>query len=143
MKRCSNCSKYSAGQPLFCPHCGRSYNVRICPRGHVSRRAVQFCADCGSGDLSTPAPPLDAMALASDWFLRAVLALGAVTALLAVALGVVHAVDWSVLAAPALFLILVVGFLYWTTTLLPWPVRRIGRAAARSTMRAIGKRNRK
>jgi len=56
MRYCSNCSKLTAGKGPFCNFCGRSYNVRLCPRGHVNSRASEACSECGSMELSTPAP---------------------------------------------------------------------------------------
>lgn len=56
MRYCSNCKKLTAGRPPFCNHCGRSYGVRLCPRGHKNPRAAEACSTCGSMELSTPAP---------------------------------------------------------------------------------------
>src|SRR5260370_17899359 len=57
MRRCTSCSRFHPGTPTYCSYCGRSFDVRICSRGHRNPRGVQFCAECGSSDLSTPAPP--------------------------------------------------------------------------------------
>jgi hypothetical protein len=43
-------------KPYFCDHCGRSYDVRLCPRLHPNPRSAELCARCGSPDLSTPQP---------------------------------------------------------------------------------------
>jgi RNA polymerase subunit RPABC4/transcription elongation factor Spt4 len=56
MKYCYNCNKITPGEPLFCNYCGRSYNVKLCPRRHVNPRAAEACSQCGSRDLSTPQP---------------------------------------------------------------------------------------
>jgi hypothetical protein len=54
MKWCQSCGHLSVGRPLFCAKCGRSFNVRVCRRGHVNRRDSAFCAVCGSAELSSP-----------------------------------------------------------------------------------------
>src|SRR5208282_5766615 len=56
MKYCYNCNRVTVGEPLFCNFCGRSYNVKLCPRLHKNPRNAQACAQCGSHELSTPAP---------------------------------------------------------------------------------------
>src|SRR6202171_6075055 len=54
MRYCTNCHRITTGQPLFCNHCGRSYDVKLCPRLHANPRAAELCSQCGSRDLSTP-----------------------------------------------------------------------------------------
>jgi RNA polymerase subunit RPABC4/transcription elongation factor Spt4 len=56
MKYCFNCNRITPGEPLFCNACGRSYNVKLCPRRHVNPRNAEACSQCGSRDLSTPQP---------------------------------------------------------------------------------------
>jgi hypothetical protein len=56
MRYCYQCNKVTQGKPLFCNFCGRSYNVKLCPRLHPNGRNAQACSQCGSRDLSTPAP---------------------------------------------------------------------------------------
>lgn len=56
MRYCYNCNKVTRSKPLFCNFCGRSYNVKLCPRLHANGRNAQACSQCGSRDLSTPAP---------------------------------------------------------------------------------------
>ena len=56
MKFCPNCNRVAPGNPPYCPFCGRTYSIRLCPRGHVSPRSAQFCSSCGSSELSSPAP---------------------------------------------------------------------------------------
>lgn len=56
MRYCYNCNRVTHGKPLFCNFCGRSYNVKLCPRLHSNGRNAQACSQCGSRDLSTPAP---------------------------------------------------------------------------------------
>lgn len=41
---------------MFCNFCGASYSVKICPRQHINPRSAETCSQCGSRDLSGPAP---------------------------------------------------------------------------------------
>lgn len=56
MKFCFNCGHSTGGEPLFCNFCGRSYDVKLCPRKHVNPRFADICSQCGSRELSTPQP---------------------------------------------------------------------------------------
>lgn len=56
MKYCYNCNRVTVGEPLFCNFCGKSYNVKLCPRLHVNPRSAEICSQCGSRDLSSPQP---------------------------------------------------------------------------------------
>src|SRR5271169_1531111 len=56
MKYCYQCGRMTDGEPLFCNFCGRSYDVKLCPRLHVNPRFADACSRCGSRDLSTPQP---------------------------------------------------------------------------------------
>lgn len=63
--------------------------------------------------------------------------------LLTAGLAVIHSIDWSALTAPLVELVLVLGLLYWTTTLLPGPVKKLGKAAGRQLMKSTRKDKRK
>jgi RNA polymerase subunit RPABC4/transcription elongation factor Spt4 len=54
MRYCCSCHKFTAGKPQYCQFCGRSYGVKLCPRGHKNPRAANVCSECGSEELSTP-----------------------------------------------------------------------------------------
>jgi hypothetical protein len=56
MKYCWNCNHITPGEPLYCNSCGRTYDVKLCPRRHVNPRTAETCSQCGSRDLSTPQP---------------------------------------------------------------------------------------
>lgn len=56
MKYCFNCNRITPGLPLFCNFCGRSCDVKLCPRRHANPRTAEACSQCGSRDLSTPQP---------------------------------------------------------------------------------------
>ena len=54
MRLCYHCGRETPGSPLFCNHCGRSYNIKFCPRNHPNPRGAEACSVCGSRDLSIP-----------------------------------------------------------------------------------------
>ena len=139
MRRCTACFRFHPGQPTFCSYCGRSFDVRICSRGHHNPRGVQFCSECGSADLSTPAPPASLLHRLSGLALYLCAALTFALIVLVAGLALIHLFDWNALAGPLVELVLMLGFLYWTTTLLPGPVRKLGRAAGRGIWKSVSK----
>lgn len=143
MKRCTACFRYSLGDPLYCNHCGRSYDVRLCPRGHHNPRGAQFCADCGSGDLSTPAPPPTFLFRLSLLVLRLMFPLGGVILGLTLVLGLLYSLDWSAIAPRLVLLVLMLAILYWTTTLLPGPVKKVGRNTGKAIWKAAASRRKR
>jgi hypothetical protein len=56
MKFCYQCGKLTSGEPLFCGSCGRTYDVRLCPRLHANPRHAKYCFQCGSDEFSKPQP---------------------------------------------------------------------------------------
>ena len=56
MRYCNECHRMTAGEPLFCNFCGRSYDLKLCPHRHPNPRNAEICSECGSRDLSTPHP---------------------------------------------------------------------------------------
>lgn len=143
MRRCTACFRFQPGTPTYCASCGRSFDVRICARGHHNPRGVQFCTECGSADLSTPAPAPSFLFRFSGFVLYLGCALVIGTVSLVAGLAVLHSIDWTALTPPLIELLLVLGLLYWTTTLLPGPVKKVGRAAGRQVMKAMRKDKRK
>lgn len=142
MRRCTSCFRFHPGTPTFCSYCGRSFDVRICSRGHRNPRGVQFCSECGSSDLSTPAPPASFLHYLSGFVLYLLSGLTIALIVVTAALAVLHNIDWSAVTPSLLALVLMLGFLYWTTTLLPGPIRKLGKAAGRQVMKSIrGKRH--
>jgi|ERR1700722_12835768 len=72
MKYCYQCNRVTIGEPLFCNFCGRSYNVKLCPRLHGNPRNAETCSQCGSRDLSTPQPKVPLWAPILQFFLSLV-----------------------------------------------------------------------
>ena len=58
---------------------------------------------------------------------------------LAAGLTVLHSIDWSAVTPPLVVLVLMLGFLYWTTTLLPGPIKKLGKAAGRQVWKSMRK----
>lgn len=58
MRFCPHCRRLNPGRPMFCHYCGRTWYVRLCPRGHESDPDAQFCGICGSADLTETAGPM-------------------------------------------------------------------------------------
>ena len=56
MRYCNQCHRITAGEPLFCNFCGRSYDLKLCPHRHPNPRNAEICSQCGSRELSTPHP---------------------------------------------------------------------------------------
>lgn len=56
MRYCRNCKRLSLGRPSFCTSCGRSFDLKRCPAGHLNPRGTVHCGRCGSTDLSLPHP---------------------------------------------------------------------------------------
>jgi hypothetical protein len=58
MKYCYQCGHMTQGEPAYCNFCGRSYDVKLCPRRHQNPRGAEVCSQCGSRELSTPQPKI-------------------------------------------------------------------------------------
>lgn len=54
MRYCPHCRRLSEEWPDRCRFCARTWNYRICRRGHPNPMNSIFCGECGSADLSTP-----------------------------------------------------------------------------------------
>lgn len=127
MRRCTYCFRFHPGTPAYCSHCGRTFGVKLCPRGHSNPRTVAFCSECGSAELSTPAPPASLLHHLSGLALYGFAIFVAIAIALTIALSALRSVNWSELSNSLVALLLMLGFLYWTTTLLPGPVKKLGR----------------
>jgi hypothetical protein len=56
MKICYGCGKVTTGKPSYCHYCGKTYDVRLCPRGHINPRSANVCSECGNKELSMAQP---------------------------------------------------------------------------------------
>lgn len=126
MKYCANCFRFSLGQPPYCNFCGRSYTVRLCKRGHPNARNAEFCAECGSNELSLAAPPETFLSKFSRISVQLLVGLFVGLTILSLVFALFLALDWSVLGPRLVLLGVLVWVAYRATTLLPGPVKRLG-----------------
>ena len=119
----------TAGEPLFCNYCGRTYDTKLCPRLHPNPRSAEVCSECGSRELSLPQPRAPWWATPLLWlvsFLPGIL-------LLLLSLTVLISFIQALVTNPQLFqqfmsrvivLVLMLGLLWWIYVRLPGFVRR-------------------
>ena len=126
MRYCSHCHQLTANDPRFCAHCGRTYDVRLCPRLHVNARVAQVCTECGSRDLSQPQPPISwlrRLLLTGVALVPGALLLGGSVLLL---IAFVQAVLTNAEVQGRLVgLLIVLGVLWFVYTRLPSPIRHL------------------
>ena len=75
MKYCYECGRLTGGDPRYCQFCGRSYDVKLCPRRHENPRFAEVCSQCGSRELSTPQPKVSVLWKIAEFFLRGLVGL--------------------------------------------------------------------
>ena len=124
MKYCFQCARITGGEPVFCNFCGRSYDVKLCPRLHVNSRAAEICSQCGSRDMSTPQPKV-------SWWWKALAALlrfvvGALLILLSLA-GLIELLKVPQIQTGVFCLAVVLGVLWWMWSELPNWIRNLAR----------------
>jgi len=59
---------------------------------------------------------------------------------LSMTLSALHSIDGEALSGPLVALVLMLGVLYWTTTLLPGPIKRLGAKAGRALWGSMRKK---
>jgi hypothetical protein len=125
MRYCNQCHKITAGEPLFCNFCGRSYDSKLCPHRHPNPRSAETCSQCGSRELSTPHPRV------ALWLSPLLVLLSAIPGLLLLVVTVLFAVGFiNVLLTnqQLLFQFMLVGlmlaFLWYLYMYLPAFLRR-------------------
>ncbi len=122
MRYCFNCNHVTAGEPLFCNSCGRSYDVKLCPRLHLNPRNSEACSQCGSREFSTPQPkvPIGLRFLTFSLTLLPGIVLTALTFGLIVA--ILSQPDMLVLLA---LMTLPLAVLVWMWTKVPLAIRKL------------------
>src|SRR5260370_24334334 len=114
MRCCVNCNHITPGNPRFCDSCGRSYDVKLCPRRHVSPRTAEVCSQCGSRDLSTPQPRRPPWTLPLGFVLSMVpgvfLGMASIVVLLAAIIAILQRPDMIV---ALIFMMIPFGILWW------------------------------
>lgn len=123
---CYHCNRITVGEPLFCNFCGRSYNVKLCPRLHPNPRNAQICSQCGSRDLSIPQPKMPFWAGILEFLLR-IIPGAALTALsvITVALFILAIFTRPDLLVPVVFLLIALGLLWRAWSQIPASFRRV------------------
>ena len=134
MKYCYECGRMTAGKPLFCSFCGRTYDVKLCPRLHSNRRAAQVCAECRSRDLSTPQPKVFFWWRIAEWLAKVFLALILFLLSCAGAIAVLEGLLRSPqLQCGLIGLAILLGLLWWIWSELPEWFRKLVRKSFQKT----------
>ncbi|HSR49651.1 MAG TPA: zinc ribbon domain-containing protein [Acidobacteriota bacterium] len=141
MRFCNRCRRLTAGQPMFCNHCGASYDVKLCPRRHVNPRTARVCSTCGSPDLSLPAPALPVWLKAGIWLVSwlPLVVLGLLSLLLFAGVLEVVLTNRQV-QARLLILLILFGLLTYAYSRMPRIVQRMIRSSWLKARRALSKR---
>ena len=129
MRYCHNCHKTTTGEPLFCQSCGRTYDAKLCPARHINPRWAEVCSECGSRDLSTPAPRV-------PWWLAPLLLAASLLPglillllLVMVIVGIVHELLTNQqIQAQLVAVLLVLALLWWLYLQLPHFIQNMFRS---------------
>lgn len=135
MRYCPYCHHWNVGRLQLCNYCGRSWHVRLCPRGHANPYDAQYCGVCGSADLTDTAGPRPLWI----WLVRVGVVLVFVALLVLLGRGRPH------LTEPIISYMVAIGLLIaglsLVLSILPNPVRRllltINRIAKKMLKRAL------
>lgn len=120
IRYCYNCDRITVGEALFCNFCGRSYNVKLCPRLHANPRNAGICSQCGSRDLSTPQPKVPLWAPILEFSLRMIPGtLLTIVSVTTVALFILALLTRPALLLPTALLLVAVAFLWWVWSQIP------------------------
>ena len=137
MRLCFSCHRITTGEPLFCNHCGRSYDVKLCTRLHPNSRKAEVCSQCGSRELSIPQTP-------PKWYLKVLLLLTAPLPGLVLWVGTIifllaflrALLTDPRLVGPMMALGLIIGILWLIYVHLPLPAKKGARWIVK---RAVGR----
>ena len=114
---------------MFCHSCGSTYDAKLCPARHNNPRWADVCSQCGSRDLSTPAPRVPFWL--APLLLLASLLPGVVLVLLLVMV-VITVVNQVVtnqqIQAQLLVIVLILAPLWWLYLQLPHFIRNMFRS---------------
>jgi hypothetical protein len=125
MRYCVSCKRLTAGEPLFCNHCGATYDVRLCPRLHVNPRGARICSQCGASELTTAQPSRSIRTRLAHALLSrlpgALLLLASIWIFVEMLSELLTNYD---LQARTLAALLMLALAWWAYTQLPSPIRR-------------------
>lgn len=122
MKFCCQCGRATAGDPLFCSKCGRSYDVRLCPRQHRNSRYAKACSQCGSRELSQPQAAVSVWWKVLEFLIR--VGFGVLLVYLTLA-GLVALLRMREVQAGLVVFGILVGLLWWLWSLIPEWIRKL------------------
>ena len=133
MKFCYQCGRLTAGEALFCGSCGRTYDVKLCPRLHPNPRHAEVCSQCGSRELSTPQPRVSLWWKALEFLAQ--VAFGVVLVYLSIA-GFVAVMRMPEFQCALIVFGILIGLLWWLWSLLPEWFRKLVRRSLRRKERS-------
>jgi len=120
MRYCHNCHRVTNGEPLYCHFCGSSFDAKLCPARHLNPRWAVVCSQCGSRDLSTPAPRIPLWLAPITFVLTLVPGLVLALVLILLVVSVFHALLTNQqVQLQLLVLILIVSILWFAYIHLP------------------------
>jgi RNA polymerase subunit RPABC4/transcription elongation factor Spt4 len=132
MRYCHNCHRITGGEPLYCHLCGSSFDAKLCPSRHLNPRWAVVCSQCGSRDLSTPAPRLPLWLAPGVFFLTLVPGLVLALLLVLLVIGVINALLTNQqIQLQLMVLILIVSILWYAYIHLPHFVKDLFRSVWR------------
>ena len=142
MKYCYHCNHVTPGAPLFCNYCGRSYDVKLCPRLHVNPRSADVCSQCGSREFSTPQPRMAfrtrVLVVLTMFFLGAVLLLSSLLFIVEV---LKAALSNAQVRAAVAGLAILIALLWWMWLQIPHWLRKLVQRCFHSLRREKGGRS--
>jgi RNA polymerase subunit RPABC4/transcription elongation factor Spt4 len=124
MKFCYQCGRMMPGEPLFCSSCGRTYDVKLCSRLHVSSRSAEVCSQCGSRELSLPQPRVSIWWKVLEFLAKVIF--GAILVYVTLA-GFVALLKIPQFQNALIVFGILIGLLWWLWSLLPEWFRKLAR----------------
>lgn len=126
MKYCYECGRMTAGEARYCQFCGRTYDVKLCPRRHENPRFAEVCSQCGSRELSVPQPKVSLVWRVLEFLARVLVGL----LIVYVVLSFLYGIATSPQTGNALMALgLLLGALFILLTMLPdWFKRFVRRS---------------
>lgn len=129
MKFCYQCGRATPGDPIFCTKCGRSYDVRLCPRLHRNSRFAKACSQCGSHELSQAQPQVSVWWKVLEFLAKAAFGVFLVYVSLTVLVDLLQKPQFQV---GVLVVGVLVGLLWWLWSQLPeWFRKLVWRSSKR------------
>jgi RNA polymerase subunit RPABC4/transcription elongation factor Spt4 len=113
MRYCYECGRVTGGQPRYCQFCGRTYDVKLCPRRHENPRYAEVCSQCGSRELSTPQPKVPVVWKIAQFFVQVLVGFFVVYVVLSFIYGMLSSFQTNN-ALLALILLLVALMVVWS-----------------------------